>query len=365
MKLKFNKSDAIRSMQPLQGILSSKSMLPILSCVILEAKGGNAKVIGSDLELWLSSPFPAEVEGEGSVSIPGRRFFNIVRELPADIATLETGSDNETRITSARSFFRMKGVSKDEFPSPPDLGDGPAVRISQQVLKELVKKTSYAISLDETRYVLNGMYLIFEGGRVTAVATDGRRLALARADCKMQSDLKKDLILPNKAVQELGRLLDIEGEGQIKLGDRQIAFDFPEVLMVSRLIDGRFPNYQQVIPKEEGVRIKLNRVEFLNVVKRASLITDEKSNSVKFSFSPGTLTITAVTPEVGEAREEMNIDQEGTSMEIAFNPHYIMDVLKAVDEEEEVIIELLDSNSPGIIKTDDSFLCVIMPMQLS
>ena len=365
MKLSFHKDDAIQSIQPIQGIISSKNILPILSHIILEADEKTARVIGSDLEMWVSSPFPATIETGGSVSIPGRRFLNIIRELPDTDVTLEADSDNLTKITCARSFFQMKGVSRDEFPAPPQLGDAPVLSVKQAVLKDLIRKTVYAISIDETRYVLNGLYLLFETGEITAVATDGRRLALIKTDCDMPDGFNASLILPLKAVQELGRILSDEGEGEITVGDRQISFNFPGVIMISRLIDGRFPNYQQVIPKDKGTRVKLPRIDFLQMVKRASLITDDKSNSVKFQFNPGQLKITAVTPDVGEAREEMNIDYEGSAMEIAFNPEYIMDVLKALDEEDEVILELKDSNSPGIIRTDGSFLCVVMPMKLT
>ena len=365
MKLSFHKDDAIQSIQPIQGIISSKNILPILSHIILEADEKTARVIGSDLEMWVSSPFPAQIESGGSVSIPGRRFLSIIRELPDTDMVLEADSDNLTTITCARSYFKMKGVSRDEFPAPPQLGDAQVLSISQPVLKDLITKTAYAISIDETRYVLNGLYLVFENGEITAVATDGRRLALAKTDCNIPDGFSANLILPLKAVQELARILSGEGDGEITVGDRQISFKFPGVVMISRLIDGRFPNYQQVIPKEEGNRISLPRIDFLQMVKRASLITDDKSNSVKFQFAPGQLTITAVTPDVGEAREEMNIGYDGPAMEIAFNPEYIMDVLKALDEEDEVILEMRDSNSPGVIRTEGSFLCVVMPMKLT
>lgn len=364
MKLTFHKDDALQVIQPLQGVISSKSMLPILSHVILEAGPKGVKMIASDLELWISCPLAAEVEEEGANSIPGRRLFNIIKEMPGATISLESAGDNEIRISCARSFFKMKGLPREEFPAAPDLGDAVAVSIRQAELKDLIKKTAYAISLDETRYVLNGLYLLFENGEITAVATDGRRLALARTECPLPADLKREIILPHKTVMELGRILGDDGECVIKLGERQAAFELPGVLLISRLVEGRFPGYQQVIPQEEGTTLVLPRLEFMQAVKLAALITDEKSNSVRFTFGKGMALLRAVTPDVGETREELEIAYDGDDLEIAFNPYFIIDVLKALDDEDEINLQLINSDSPGILKTDGRFLCVIMPMKL-
>lgn len=365
MKIVFQKEAALTSIQPLQGVMSSKSILPILSHVILEAEAKEVRVIASDLELWISCRFPARIEEEGSVTIPGRRFFNIIRELPGDETILESGEDNVTKIRCQRSYFKMMGMVREEFPARPDLGKTVELKIKQSELKDLFKKTSYAISRDETRYVLNGLNLIFKENKVTVVATDGRRLALAEAEVEMPKEMNREIILPAKAVQELGRVLEDGEEVIIQLGGKQAAFQFHQMLLISRLIDGRFPNFRQVIPSKCKEKIQLPRLEFLQMVRRASLLTSEKSNSVKFAFSPGLVKVTAVTPEVGESREEMNIEYQGEGIEIAFNPHYIIDILKTLEEEESVYFELIDSGRPGIFRTDGRFLCVIMPMKLS
>jgi DNA polymerase III subunit beta len=364
MKLQFTKEDALRVMPVIQGVIGSKSMLPILSHVILETGPDGAKMIASDLELWISCSLPAEVQEEGGNSIPGRRFFSILKELPDGMHELESGDGNEIKITSTRSFFRMKGLPREEFPAPPELGDAEKITIRQAELKNLIKMTSYAISLDETRYVLNGLYFLFENSELTAVASDGRRLALARTDCPIQEGFRREIIIPNKTIHELARILGDEGECTIRLGDRQIAFELPGILMISRLVEGRFPDYRQVIPQQEGVTLVLNRLEFMQVVRLASLITDEKSNSVRFLFEKGMARLSAVTPDVGETQEEMPIDYEGEAIEIAFNPYFIIDVLKALEEEDEINLQLIDSDSPGVFKKDERFLCVIMPMKL-
>ena len=364
MKLKFTKEDALRVIQVLQGVIGSKSMLPILSHVILETGSDGTKMIASDLEIWISCSLPAEVIEEGGNSIPGRRLFSILKELPDGTHELETGEGNEIKITSPRSFFRMKGLPREEFPAPPELGEIESIPIRQAELKKLIRMTSYAISQDETRYVLNGLYFLFENGELTVVASDGRRLALARTECPIPADFRKEIIIPSKAIHELARILGDDGECTIKLGDRQIAFELPGILIISRLVEGRFPDYRQVIPQQDGITLALNRSEFMQVVRLASLITDEKSNSVRFVFGGGMARLSAVTPDVGEVKEEMSIDYDGEELELAFNPYFIIDVLKALDDEDEINLQLIDSDSPGVFKKDERFLCVIMPMKL-
>lgn len=364
MKLTFQQEDALRVMPPLQGVIGTKSMLPILSHVILEAGPDGATLSASDLEIWISCRLPAEVEEEGSASLPGRRFFNIVRELSGATVRIETGDGLSTRLNCARSFFQMNGLPREEFPASPELKDAVTIPIRESQLKELIKKTGYAISVEDNRFVLNGLYLLFANDELTAVATDGRRLAIAKTECATPADCRREVIIPQKTILELSRILGDEGECQVKVGERQIAFEFSDILMISRLIDGRYPDYKQVIPAAEGTTLSLPREELSQMVKRASLITDEKSNSVRFAFSPGQLQVSAVTPEVGQAREEMEIDYSGPELNIAFNPYYIIDVLKAVDEEKNINLQLIDSGSPGLLKVGERFLCVIMPMKL-
>lgn len=364
MKLTFQKEDALRVMTPLQGVIGAKSMLPILSHVILEAGPKGASLTASDLEIWISCVLPASVEEEGSCSMPGRRFFSIIRELPGAAVRVESGDNLSVRLTCARAFFQINGLPREEFPAAPELKNPVEISLRESQLKGLIKKTVYAISVEDSRFVLNGLYLLFENGEVTAVATDGRRLAIAKTECAVPPDCRREIILPQKTVLELSRILGDEGECRVRLGERQVAFEFSGTLLISRLIEGRYPNYEQVIPRAEGVTFSLPREELVQVVKRASLITDEKSNSVRFAFSAGQLQVSAVTPEVGQAREEMEIDYSGPDINIAFNPYYIIDALKAVDEEEKIDLQLIDSGSPGLLRVGERFLCVIMPMKL-
>ena len=365
MKLTFTKEDALQSLIPLQGVLSSKSMLPILSHLCLEADKDGLRIIGSDLDMWVSSYLPAHVTEEGATTIPGRRFLNLIRELPGDKIELETDDSNQSRITCLRSRIKMVGMSREEFPAQPEMGEVIEFSIKQADLKRLIRQTAYAISQDETRYVLSGLNLVLADGKMTAVATDGRRLSLAYNEMDLPLDINQQSILPAKIVHELARVLEDDGEMKIKVGSNQVAFELEHLFISSRLISGRFPDYQQVIPKQSKEKIKLPRLDLLAVIRRAKLFTSEKSNSVKLNFQPGLLEVTALMPEVGESREELNIEYQGEPLPIAFNPQYVIDVLKAVEEEDEIQIELTDANSPGVIRTDKRFTCIIMPMKLN
>jgi DNA polymerase-3 subunit beta len=233
----------------------------------------------------------------------------------------------------------------------------------------MLKRTSFAVSTDETRYVLNGIFVSFKDHKVTLVATDGRRLALMDEEADVNGENQTEFIVPTKAIAELNRLLQDKGGVEIRYTDNQAAFDLKggegiEVRVITKLVEGNYPNFKQVIPAESGERISLVREELLQALRRAEIMTSEKSNSVKLTFSKNNLSITANTPEVGEARESMAINYKGKDLAIAFNPGYLMDPLKALDNDE-VFLELTDELSPGVLKINGPFLYVIMPMRMS
>jgi DNA polymerase-3 subunit beta len=233
----------------------------------------------------------------------------------------------------------------------------------------LLRKTSFAISTDESRFVLNGIFVSLKDHKVTLVATDGRRLALAEEEVDIPPSSQGECIIPSKAINELNRLLGTQNDVEIKFTDNQVAFTLQgekgySTLIISKLIDGNYPNYRQVIPNETKERITLVREELLQALRRAEIMTSEKSNSVKLNFGKNKLEITANTPEVGEAREALAVNYKGNEMAIAFNPAYMMDPLKALDNDE-VYLELIDELSPGVLKINGPFLYVLMPMRMS
>ncbi len=231
-------------------------------------------------------------------------------------------------------------------------------------MRDGLKKTSYAISTDETRYVLNGILCSFKDNKITIVATDGRRLALVDIELEFPRSQEVDIIIPTKAVTELQRLLGEEGDVKLTVGENQIAFEVGGTLLVSKLIEGNYPNYRQVIPGEAKERITLEREAFLNTVHRVSLLASEKSNSVKLVFSKNNIDIMANTPEVGEAKESLPVQYKGKDFSIAFNPEFLMAPLRNLANDE-VFLDLIDEMSPGVIKIQSPFLYVLMPMRIS
>jgi DNA polymerase III subunit beta len=304
------------------------------------------------------------VDKTGATTLPARRLFNIVRELPSSEIQIDVDGKNAASIRSGQSFFKILGLPEDEFPPLPKFEDAKVVTIRQKDLRDGLRKTSYAISTDETRYVLNGVLFSFKDNKLTLVATDGRRLAMVEIELEFPRSHEADLIVPTKAVTELQRLLTDDGDVKVSMGSGQIAFDLNKTLLVSKLIEGNYPNYRQVIPAEAKERIKLEREMFLNSVRRVSLLASDKSHSIKVHFSKNNIDITANTPEVGEAKESLAVAYKGREFSIAFNPEFLMAPLRALAEDE-VFLDLIDEMSPGVLKIQTPFLYVLMPMRIS
>ena len=306
---------------------------------MLQANGNEVHLTTTDLDVGVRGSFEAQVEKEGATTLPARRLFTIVRELPSSEIQVDVDGKNAASIRSGQSFFKILGLPEEEFPPLPKFENAKVVTIRQKDLRDGLRKTSYAISTDETRYVLNGVLFSFKENKLTLVATDGRR-----------------------GVTRDGRLLD--GELKVSVGSGQIAFDLNKTLLVSKLIEGNYPNYRQVIPGETKERVTLERETFLNSLRRVSLLASDKSNSIKLSFSKNNIEISANTPEVGEAKESLPVVYKGREFSIAFNPEFLMAPLRNLTEDE-VFLDLIDEMSPGVLKIQTPFLYVLMPMRIS
>jgi DNA polymerase-3 subunit beta len=296
--------------------------------------------------------------------LPARKLFSILKEVPAAEIEIEVDERNAAAIRCGSSFYKIMGLPEEEFPRFPKVAGEKALKLEQPVLRDMLKKSAYAVSSDETRYVLNGVYMSFKADTLTIVATDGRRLALVEHELEVAKGSEVEVILPTKAVGELQRLLADKGDIRITVGENQIVAELDSTVLVSKLIEGTYPNFRQVIPTEAKERVQLERELLLAALHRASILASEKSQSVKLSFTKNTLTISAVTPEVGEAKETLSINYKGKDLTIAFNPQYLMDPLRNLDADE-VFLELTDELSPGVVKVNEPFLYVLMPMRLS
>jgi DNA polymerase-3 subunit beta len=369
MKLAISKEQMIQGLQAVQNIVSTRTTLPVLSNVLLKAEGKRLEFTATDLDVTISSSVEASVEKAGAVTLPAKKLFGIVKELPTPQIELEVDEKNTCRINAGASYYKINGLAAEEFPPLPKFAENRKITLPQDKLKSLLRKTSFAISTDESRFVLNGIFMSLKDHKVTLVATDGRRLALAEEEVDIPANSQGECIVPSKAINELNRLLGTKNDVEIKFTDNQAAFSLGadnghSTLIISKLIDGNYPNYRQVIPGEAKERIAIVREELLQALRRAEIMTSEKSNSVKLSFGKNKLEITANTPEVGEARESIAINYKGTEMAIAFNPTYMMDPLRNLDNDE-IYIELIDELSPGVMKINGPFLYVLMPMRMS
>jgi DNA polymerase-3 subunit beta len=332
--------------------------------VLIEAVDGKLKLTTTDLDVGVSGSVDATVEKEGSTTLPVKRLVSIVAQLPASEVEVAVDSKNHASIKCGPSFFKIIGLGEEEFPPLPQFEDASEFKMPQAVLLDAIKKTSYAISADETRYVLNGIYVSFREGKMIFVATDGRRLAMVENDLEFPASHETDIIIPAKAIGELQRMLGTEGDVIVRLSGNQISFEIGGSIIVSKLIEGNYPNYKQVIPGQRKERITINREEFLYTVRRVSLLTSESSNSVKLTFSKGNIDVQANSKDIGEANEAIVADYDGEEFAIAFNPEFLMAPLKNLSDET-VYLDLIDGMSPGVIRLDSSFLYVIMPMRVT
>ncbi len=364
MKFRISKEGFLEGLQQVQHVVSARTTLPILSNVLLEAGEGEVKLTTTDLDVGVSGRVEAEVKKDGCTTLPARKLATIIREVPTNEIDVEVNGDNVATIRSGPSYFKILGLAEDEFPALPDFEDAKEFKMEQATLKNSLRKTSYAISTDETRYVLNGIFWSFKDNTLTLVATDGRRLAMVDHEIEFPQSHEGDIIVPTKAINELQRLLRDEGEVLIRRTDNQIAFELNKNILVSKLIEGNYPNFRQVIPAETKERITLERETFLSSAHRVSLLTSEKSNSLKLVFGEDNIDIMANSPDIGEAKESLAVSYKGPEFAIAFNPEFLMAPLRNLDSDE-VYLELIDEMSPGVLKNNSSFLYVLMPMRVT
>jgi len=364
MKFKIPREALQAGLQDVIQVVGSRAALPILSNVLLEAKKGKIRMTTTDLDVGVSSEIDAEVEVEGSTTIPVKRLSSIIGALPASEVEISVDSKNIATITSGPSFFKIIGLSDSEFPNLPVFSDAKEFKIDQGTLKNALKKTSYAISTDETRYVLNGIFMSFHDQKLTLVATDGRRLGLVENELEYPESQDGDIIIPTKAVSELQRQLGEKGEVVLQLKDNQVCFQLGPKYIVSKLIEGSYPNYKQVIPGQAQERLEIDRTVLLDTTKRVSLLASDKSNSIKVEFRQGEISLSANTPDVGEASESIPLDYTGKEFAIAFNPEFLMAPLRNIDAPT-VNFDFIDEMSPGVIRTGSDFLYVLMPMRVT
>ncbi|MFM9030188.1 MAG: DNA polymerase III subunit beta [Opitutaceae bacterium] len=374
MKFKINRDHFANGLAQVLNVVGSKATMPILSNVLIEAEKDQISLTTTNLDLGIRCKIKAEVKETGAVTLPVKRLAGIVRELPNLDVVFDGAANHQVKLTSGGSTFRIMGIGKEEFPPLPEFGEDHVYSLDQADLSLMLKSVAYAQSTDESRYILNGVYFNFRDGKLSLVDTDGRRLALLSKDIPTPESAGGAIILPAKTVAELTRLLDKGALVKINFNERRAAFQIAtdkdtsglidHIYLYSKVVEGNYPNYQQVIPKETHQRIKLERELLLQCVHRAALVCSEKANSVKMKLSSNLLELTAQSPDFGEAHESMAISYSGPELQVAFNPAFLIDPLRALTKDE-VFFEVKYEVSPGVFKTLENFVCVIMPVRLS
>ena len=362
MKIQVSKEDLLTGLQTVQNVVSSKITLPILSNILLETKSNTLKLNATDLDIGISCEIPVEVIEQGAITIPAKRFSDIVRELPTGNVIIHAQKNNQVTIEGRQCRFKLNGLPKEEFPKFPEFKDKEVIKFGQKEFKDMLRLTSFAVSHEESRYVLNGVLLEVEDDLIRIVATDGRRLA--KIEKKLPTSLKKDInvIIPIKAVQEILRNLKDEGTVLFVVGTNQILFDIDGILIATRIIEGEFPNYNQVIPQPTANKVSVNTQDLLSSIRRASLLSTQDFQAVKFEVFRDKVVVSKTTPDVGESREELPAQYNGSELIIGFNPHLLIDFLKNV-EVDQIEMELFGVDKSAVMRLGD-YLYLALPMRI-
>jgi len=369
MKLHLSKGDLFQGIQTVQSAISVRSTLPVLGNILFEAGEKGVRLSATDLEVGIRTWIKADVLDEGAVTIPAKILADFLRTLDdSREIKIEVQENNKVEIRSGRDRLSITGLPKEDYPVLPEFEEGKSIAIAKETIEDMIRKTMFAASSDETRYVLNGVHLIVDGGKATAVATDGRRLAFIQKAIP-DKGLQIKVIIPTKAVQEVLRMVsdDKSEETDLKISftDNQGSFSDGSTVILSRLIEGHFPNFEQVIPKTKDIQLRIDRLELLASVTRAAVGTLERGGSIKMSLSKNLIRIQAAAQGRVEVESELATNYEGAEFDIAFNPLYLIDVLKALNHKD-VSIELTTALNPGVVRPadDDSYRYVMMPMKV-
>lgn len=369
MELTIRVPELVKALQRVQGIVEKKTTMPILANALLKAKGKNKiTVSATDLEIGLTADYEADIAKSGAMTLGAKALYDIVRSLPEKTVTLKQAANQWVEISCGKVKYRVVGMAPESFPSLPTFEEVPFFTVEPAVFKEMIDKTLYAVSTDETRYNLTGVYCEQMAGSpgIRMVATDGHRLAVVERPTGDSPAMKEGVIIPRKGLVELRKLLDEGSEGgQLGFVDNSAVFVKDGITLTMRLVDGKFPDYQQVIPNASSRRVHVARQALADALKRTSLLSPDKAQGVRFDLTQGALALSSNNPDLGEAREEIEVEYDGDPLKIGFNFRYISDVLQTLTEDQ-VELELTDELSPGVIRGvgSEGYRAVIMPMRI-
>jgi len=355
-----------------KSVTSAKPQMSILTNLLLESDKDRVIVTATDLEVGICSFFNAVVEEQGTTTINASKLLGVVMQLPPEEIQIDIDQNNDFKIrslnTKTKAKFTLKGIGRESFPQFPQSGpELPRFTIAQGVLKEMIKKTLFAISTEATRQYLNGVYFESDEGILRLVSSDGRRLALIERPCDFPEGIELRMIVPQKILAELAHTLESEGTVEIAFSENQIFFSFNNIIYVSNVIDGNFPNWNQVVPKKQNSSLRIERELFMNTLNRSSLLTDDgQNNQVRFNFTPNSAVVSVNNADAGSYHDEIQIEYDGEPIEIAFNVNFLKDYLKEVASEH-IQVEMNTPLSPVSMRLDNdaSYVYVVMPMKVN
>lgn len=354
-------------------VISPKATIPILSNILIEAKNGELILTATDLTVGIRCFAEAKILEEGATTLPAKRFAQLVRELTAVNVEITTNENELTEIVADSSRFKMHGMSRSEFPALPDMSEAKELKMKQGQLRDMLHRTSFAVSREDNRYALTGVFLKVEGNKATFVGTDGKRLARSFIDLGPGNPLTDNYIIPLKAVEEITKNLNDDDENlmMFMMADK-IAVQSTDTIVITKLLTGDYPDVDRVIPEKPETIVSIHRDELITLLRQVSLFTSESTNSVRFTFGDGELKLSANTSEVGEGVVKMPVNYEGGKLEVAFNPSYFLDILRH-SRGETIKMGVIDAFNPGVITdendepimaTEPSPVYVLMPMRL-
>jgi DNA polymerase III subunit beta len=367
MEITLSKSDLVRELQLVQGIVERKNSIPILSNVLAEARKGELRISATDLDVSLRCGCAANVVSEGALTLQAKKLYEIARSLPESEVRLKAQADSWATIECENVSFKMAGLPREDFPALPESKTKGGVELPGKVLRELIERTAFAITTEDARYYLAGALLALDKDGAAMVATDGHRLAYARRQAALSVTEPQKVLIPRKAVSEVARLLEQDDSALLQQVDGHLVFTIGGRTLASKMIEGQFPAYEKVIAVTGDKVVELDRERLATAIRRVSLLSSERTRTVKLSLAAGRLELAASSPDLGEAKESIATEYKGGTVEIGFNAQYLLDFLAAAGGKT-VALELKDAESQGLLRPGESgeldYRYVVMPIRL-
>ncbi|MCH9625639.1 MAG: Beta sliding clamp [Chlamydiales bacterium] len=364
MKFVISRNELSQLIRKIQNIVPQNASIPILSHFLIEADEGELVFTATDLVVGTRCRVPAKIYEKGSLSVPSKRFFQLVKELTEPNIEMLAADGEMVEIQAGSSRFRLNGMDKEEYPALPDLTSAVNFSIKSESLKEVFYRTAFAVAKDDNRSALTGVLMRIQNSKAIFVGTDGKRLAKTEMPIALDSEFSGEYILPIKAVDEVMKGLSEDENATLYLTEDKIAIESSNSITVTKLLSGNYPDFEQVTASPYEKKLSLHREELITLLKQISLFTNDSSQSVRFSFVPGELILTANCSEVGEGKVSMPVNYSGDKVEIAFNPYYFLDILRH-SKDETVNLGISDAFNPGVITDSTESLFIIMPMRLN